>query len=162
VRAALFALAACGSASPPPPIANQAPSPAVSESDGLRIVFERQACHGRCSEYRFEISPDHTVVWHGITNVKTMGEAHGTIDDRQLDKIRIALELANFDARDEFGALPRDTSWDHCDDVVYVKIAVTRRGVAHTIYHHMRCNPDDGLDQLEATLDEVAGTAAWK
>jgi hypothetical protein len=124
-------------------------------------VFEHGACYGTCPHYRVDILSDHTVVWHGIADVKTIGVAHGRIDDRQLDKIRIALELASFDARDEFGTLHGATV-THCDDVPHIRITVTRRGVAHTIDHSLHCGPDDGLDQLETTLDEVAGTAAWK
>jgi len=132
----------------------------VNPNEDMRIELERTACHDTCPQYRVTINSDHTVRWHGIANVKTIGDAHGTIDDRQLDKIRISLVLAHFDERDEFGDL--HGIWFHCDDGPHFKITVIRRGVAHSIVHHLHCNPDDGLDQLETTLDEVAGTAAWK
>ena len=167
MRAWIFLVAACGSvacgkpAPPSQPIANH-PLPGVDPDPdgGDQITFERTSGLVSAPAYRVEIHRDR-IVWHGLAKVRVIGEAHGTIEPRQLDHLEVTFELVQFDERQKDGSFEISDSMG-CSDVPHFKIARVRNAVRHQIDYEHDCiaTIDDGVLPLEHELDALV--TAWK
>ncbi|MEP6865293.1 MAG: DUF6438 domain-containing protein [Deltaproteobacteria bacterium] len=154
-------LAACGGPAPAPaPLHNEAPRPAI-QPGGLEVTFERTDCLGACPTYRVKIHHDGRIDWHGIANVRVVGEAHGFADQHELDQLSVGLELAKFYDRESDGKLGKTDTITICTDLPSVKISATAPG-HHNAIDYDGCQKDADLERLVEQLDDVAGTAAWR
>lgn len=153
-------LAACGGTAPAPTLHNEAPAPAVDQG-GLAIELERTACLGACPEYRVAIARDGRVAWHGIANVRVLGEARGTIERRNLDQLAVLLDMAKFYAREPDGHLGKSATITICTDLPSVKLAATERG-HHNAIDYDGCQKDPDLETLIGEIERIAGVAAWR
>jgi hypothetical protein len=164
VRAWIVLAAACGSSAPPPaPLANRPPEPAVdSNASGDEITFSRDddCLDHTCPTYRVTIRRDGRIEWLGLENVRLVGHAVGTLEPRQLDKLRVAFELVKFDERNADGSLGKSDTIVICADGWVFKIARAHAGVSHKVEHWHHCPHDADLEGLERLLDETV--AAWK
>lgn len=124
-------------------------------------MFERTACLGACPEYRVTISRDGRVAWHGIANVRVIGDAHGSIERRQLDQLAVLLDMAKFYSRQRFGQLPGTELTTICTDLPGVKLEATEPGHHNTIEYD-GCQKDPDLETLIDEIEHIAGTAAWR
>jgi hypothetical protein len=154
-------VAACGGAAPEPAtIHNEAPPPAV-QPGGLEVTFERTDCLGACPTYQVRIHHDGRVDWHGIANVRVVGDAHGFADQHQLAQLAVTLDLAKFYAREPDGKLGKSDTITICTDLPSVKITAAEPGHRNSIDYD-GCQKDADLERLVEQLDAVAGTAAWR
>jgi Domain of unknown function (DUF6438) len=165
VRAWLVVLvvAACGSSAPPPPLTNRPPEPAVdSNASGDMITFSRDddCLDHTCPTYRVAIRPDGRIEWLGLENVRLVGHAVGTVEPRQLDKLRVAFELVKFDERNPDGSLGTSDTIIVCADGWDFKIERAHATVRHKVDHWHNCPHDADLERLESLLDETV--SAWK
>lgn len=163
MRACLLLVVACGSSAPPATLANRPPSPAVdSNASGDEITFSRDddCLDHSCPTYRATIHRDGRVEWLGLSNVRLVGHAVGTVEPRQLDKLRVAFELVKFDDRNKDGSLGKSDTIVICADGWDFKIARAHAGVRHEVDHWHHCPHDADLEGLELLLDETV--AAWK
>jgi hypothetical protein len=169
---------ACWTSSPPSRpspsevVANPAqPAPARR----FEITLQRTPCFGRCPVYPVTLSGDGRVRWRGEANVEAIGERRGYVRAGGLEQLAQALDRAEFLARDEHGQLPQpkmkcvrtgtrttctmSTQIAICSSSTSAVITVRRGRTRHRVHHdHCAASP---LDELEALIDEVAGTAAW-
>lgn len=160
MRAWILGVVACGSSTPPATLANQAPLPAVDANTADEIAFSRDCLDHTCPTYRAVIHRDGRVEWLGLSNVRLVGHAVGTVESRELDKLRIAFDLVKFDERNADGRLGKSDAIVVCADGWDFKIARTHAGVRHEVDHLHDCPHDVDLEGLERLLDETV--AAWK
>jgi hypothetical protein len=154
-------LAACGGAAPAPAaLHNEAPPPAV-QPGGLEVTFERTDCLGACPTYRVKIHHDGRIDWHGIANVRFVGDAHGFADHHALAQLAVTLDLVKFYDRESDGHLGKTETITICTDLPSVKITATEPG-HHNSIDYDGCQKDADLERLVEQLDAVAGTAAWR
>ena len=153
----IIVVAACSSSTAPATLENQAPLPAV-DPGGDSIAFSRDECLDLT--YRAVIHRDGRVEWRGLTNVRVVGNAVGTVEARELDKLRVAFDLARFDERNPDGRLGTSDDIHICADGWIFTIARVQHGMRHQIEHSYHCPHDDGLEALERLLE--ATVAAWK
>ena len=153
-------VAACGSTPPAPALHNEAPAPGV-DPGGLAIRLERTACLGACPEYRVAITRDGHVDWHGIANVRVLGDAHGSIDQRHLNQLAVLLDMAKFYARERDGHLGKSETITICTDLPSVKLEATDRG-HHNAIEYDGCQKDQGLEDLIDQIEDIARTVTWR
>lgn len=162
-------LAAC-SAPASPPIANQG-----SQTTGaLAVSLERTPCFGMCPTYTVAIASDGAVQWTGTANVKALGDKRAQLDPAKLGELEATIDRVTFFALDENGDPKRPdptcekqgktTECDFrdstfCSDTSHAITVVTRGGNTHRVDNdHCKARP---IDELEALIDKLAGTAAW-
>lgn len=167
-------LAGCWTGPDTPPPAAPTPAP-VHHHAPFEITLERTACMGMCPVYKVVIHPDGDVEWTGIANVAEVGVRHSHITAAKFDQLARALAVAQFDARDETGALPvpppvcntvgnvSNCSVSYsvigCSDTSHAIITVRRGTAVHRVEDaHCDASP---LDALEQRIDDVARTSAW-
>ena len=166
--AALFVVACSAPASPP--IANQG----SQTSRSLAVSLERTACFGRCPTYTVTIAPDGAVEWTGTANVKVTGEQRAQLEPAALVELEAGIERAKFFDLDEHGdpkqpdpvctKSGKSGACDFresviCSDTPHAITVVTRSGNTHRVDNdHCVARP---VDELEALIDKLAGTAAW-
>jgi Domain of unknown function (DUF6438) len=131
--------------------------------DDARIELARGACYGPCPIYRVVLTADGEVRWHGERHVATLGDATAKIPVAAFSQLWQAVAAA------PFGILPDDERADHpvCphvfSDSPTVVVTLTGTGVDARVvdYHGTDCAPLTAFRELEAQIDEVAGTRPW-
>ncbi len=125
---------------------------AQSVPDDVLITLERTTCFGTCPKYKVTIDAKGNVTFDGEKFVKAEG--------RQTDRIpvaRVAELLATadrikfFDLEDKYTAL--------VTDLPTTFVTITRGGRTKRIMDYY--GAPGGLHQLEAQIDEAAGTKRW-
>lgn len=132
------------------------------------ITLERTICYGSCPDYKLTIAADGTVTFEGRRFVKVRGIATGHISQEDLRKL-----IAEFDAVSYFSL--RDsykTQADGCPEVwtdnPQAITSIRMGGKSKKIVHYYGCEEDQGksiypkvLTELEAKIDQIAGTDKW-
>jgi len=174
MRAALaLVVAACWTGADAPitaPVAKPSPPAPVD----LRISLERTACFGRCATYNVTIYGDGSVHWHGIANVRELGERKATIPRARLDALAAAVDRSRFFELDERGQPSIEESCTRvgnttscnftnvrvCSDTSHAIVVVRRNGRVHRIDDdHCESTP---LARLEDMIDHVGGVERWR
>lgn len=168
-------LAGCWTGSSAPrdtPPTNSAPAE-TQRPMRFRVVLERLSCLGSCPVYKVTIHGDGRVDWEGIENVVAMGRMDGKrqVSRPALEHLARMIDDARFFERNDFGELENGPvcttvagtttcsySAHFCTDTPHTKITVSQRGVTHSIDND-HCDDKPGIDELEAEIDRMAGTA---
>ena len=160
-RAALLLLsAACA------PRKTVAP-PAESEGAESRtvepvITLERTACFGRCPVYRLSIFSNGLVSYHGLANVKQLGNATGQIVPERVAHLLHELEEAGYFLFASRYTPAESTCGRYGTDLPTAITSVSLEGRRRRIEHDQGCGAAPGaLRVLEHRIDEVAESSRW-
>lgn len=151
-----------------PPCTPEQP-PATYHLDDVSVSLERTVCFGFCPEYTVTIHGDGRVVYEGRRNVRVVGREEDQIDREKVELLLQAFYDAwFFDMRAEY-LVNRILEFDP-DGTVRLREAtvtdlpsqiVTFRAGSYEKRVVDYYNPPPGLRELEAKIDETAGTAKW-
>ena len=172
---ALAIVAACWTGPDAPPSAPTAPRPQAPPVD-LQVSLERTACFGACPTYNLSIYGDGSVHWHGIANVREVGERKAVISRDRVDALAAAIDRARFFELDESGAIASDepacvqngahttcsfSSHVHmCSDTSHAIVVVRRGGRVHRVDDdHCEASP---VLRIEELIDRVGGAERWR
>jgi Domain of unknown function (DUF6438) len=133
-------LAATMSASQP------APQPQVL------IFLQRTRCFGACPEYSVSIAGDGTVTYEGRSSVAVTGPR-----TRQISPASVRLLLEEF-ARAQFSTL-KDRYRAPVTDLPTTYVSLTIEGRTKTVQDYFGAPKE--LKDLEALIDDIAGTDRW-
>jgi hypothetical protein len=171
----LVVLAGCWTSSPSPPATptNVAPAAEQQKPMRFRVTLERTACLGNCPVYKVTIHGNGKVDWEGIDNVAAIGhlDSRTIVSRATLEKLARQIDDAKFFDRNQFGEIETGPvcstagntttcsfSAHFCSDTTHARITVSRNGRTHEIDND-HCDPKPGVDELEDTIDQIAGTA---
>jgi len=137
--------------------------------DELAISLERTACFGRCPEYTVTISGTGQVVYEGLRNVRVVGRQEDTIDREKVVALLQGFYSAwFFDLRPEY-VMNRSVEVDP-DGTVHLREgsvadlpgAIVTFGAgpfSKRVVDYF--GAPTALRELEAAIDETAGTDRW-
>jgi Domain of unknown function (DUF6438) len=151
-----LALAACDAGEPAPahPAENVAPAPPPAPA--VVVTLERQACYGRCPIYTITIHGDGRVDYHGEHFVKVHGDNHAQLTQAQLADLDRAFAKADY-----FALADEYAGYDVTDMPTSIT-SYTHDGRTKTIKHyHGDQKAPQALYDLEAAIDQIAGTDRW-
>jgi hypothetical protein len=132
--------------------------PAASD---LVITLERTECYGHCPVYKVTIHGDGSVVYEGKRFVRVTGTRKTTIDQQGLADLIQAFSAINYlDLKDSYTSIhnPDGTESIVTDlPTTYTSFSLGGRRKAVTDY----VGAPKELEELEHTIDKIAGTKRW-
>ena len=123
-----------------------------------RITLARTLCFGGCPAYTVALDATGAVTYEGQRYVRVHGAASARIDPLAVRELADEMERAGYFGID----IPEDCELGISTDAPTVTTSLTRGERTHTVVHYRgnNCAPPV-LRDLEARIDEVAGTSAW-
>jgi hypothetical protein len=132
------------------------PFPPITDWSSLRITLERTPCYGTCPGYSVEIAGDGTVTYIGQHFVAENGVRTAKIPQSAVRSLYEAFVKAEFFwSFDEYRAPVTDLSTK--------LISISYDGHRKTVidYAGEREGMPKAIAELEAAIDEAAGTTKW-
>ncbi len=132
------------------------PFPDIKDWNSLRMGLKRTECFGPCPSYSVEVRGDGEVEFNGENNVLITGRHHSQISKEAVVNLVGAYRRASyFSLNDRYRYLVTDnptyTTWIEFDD--------QKKSVMD--YVGLRAGMPEVVQDLERTLDEIAGTEKW-
>ena len=127
------------------------------------ITLQRTVCYGPCPDYNLTIFSDGTVVYKGISSVKTKGLAKGRISLKKLqDLIREFDKIHYLNLEDDY--TPGKVCPEYMTDMPSAITSLTRNGKTKTITHYHGCRGSHTLElltELENKIDAAVNISQW-
>ena len=160
LAALLFLSAACAPRKSVAPPAQQ--KAGESRSDDPALTLERTPCFGRCPVYRLSISSNGLVSYHGVANVRQLGDASGQIPAERVAHLLQELEEAGYFLFASRYTPAESTCGRYATDLPTAITSVSLEGRRKRIEHDQGCGAAPGaLRVLEHRIDEVAQSSRW-
>ena len=140
-----FAMAAC------------APVDAPAQSSGpVEITLTRTVCFGFCPAYTVSITGDGQVTYNGQSFVNVTGEQRATIAPEAVQRLLQRFDAVHFDALN-------DAYRANVSDLPTMTVSLTRNGHRKAVvdYGGLSAGMPQGVRDLQAEIDRIAGTSRW-
>jgi hypothetical protein len=154
--AAIVVAALSGLLAPAIALADSSVPKSAGGASLVMASLERTACYGRCPIYTVTVLRDGTVTWQGRRFVKVVGSATAKLPARTVAALAAAFRRADFFAlADRYDH--RDVT-DNPSAITTFSDGTRTKKIDH--YYGDESAPA-ALRELEARVDELAGTARW-
>ncbi|WP_159107245.1 DUF6438 domain-containing protein [Azospirillum sp. B4] len=136
-------------------------APGKSDATATTIALKRGACYGTCPVYTIEIQGDGMVTYDGAPSAMgggtaTLGRQTGRADQQGIDTLLAMVRAMDFyHLADRYAAPVSDLPTN------IVTVSIDGRTKTVIDYGGMRAGMPKAVRDLEAKIDEVAGTAQW-
>ncbi|HEY3458643.1 MAG TPA: DUF6438 domain-containing protein [Bryobacteraceae bacterium] len=132
------------------------PFPEIKDWNSLRMGLKRTTCFGPCPSYSVEVRGNGEVEFNGESNVLITGRHHSQIPKEAVLNLVSAYRRASyFSLNDRYRYLVTDnptyTTWIEFDG----------RKKSVMDYVGLRAGMPEAVQDLERTLDKIAGTEKW-
>lgn len=153
MMALLLVACAPGSDAPEEPAAPAgAPTESLPPLDDVVIHMERAPCFGTCPVYSVTIHGNGEVVYQGERFVAVTGEQRRQIPEEKVRELLAKIEeVGFFEMKDRYEG--------EISDLPSTTTTVTIGEREKSVYDYYE--PPAGLLELEAKIDEIAGTQEW-
>jgi hypothetical protein len=156
-------LSACGNSISQTENTNQ------TKQNELALIMKRSGCWKFCPIYELTIQPDGKVLFEGIQDTKTKGNAEGVLDKEKLAQVTSEIEKADFFALKNSYTNVSDNCPKYGTDAPTVTLFIKLNGKEKTITHNLGCTETgenwkvfpQQLYNLENKIDEIAETKHW-
>lgn len=136
-------------------------------TDDLMITLNRTACYGTCPVYELTIEADGSIAFDGKKHTKTVGNAKGKIDIRQID--RLLDEFNSVDYLDLDEVYDEKTCPSYSTDMSTVRTSIRQNGKTKFVSHYLGCSEKGGdnkpyppgLTELERSIDAAVRSEQW-